>query len=117
MFELLVQVHVARGAMLSGPSCVDGQFLPSDNFVGNNDNDNKLKAKGLRLPTAPIYTPPPPPRTNALSHTAIRRPAPHTHMPSTIMPLRSRASADTQSADTALCRVAEGLGKERFGTF
>ena len=46
MFALLVQVHVARGAMLSGPSCVDGQFVPSDNFVGNNDNANKLKAKG-----------------------------------------------------------------------
>ena len=48
MFDLLVQVHVARGAMLSGPSCVDGQFVPSDNFVGNNDNTNKLKAKGQR---------------------------------------------------------------------
>jgi hypothetical protein len=112
MFELL--------AMFSGPSCVDGQFLASDNFVGNNDNDNKLKAKGLHLPTAPIYTPQQPPRTNALSHTVIRRPATHTHMPATIMPLRSRPNADTRRAPTrlsALCRVAEGLGKERFGTF
>jgi hypothetical protein len=86
MFGLLVQVHVAHGAMLSGPSCVDGQFVPSDNFVGNNDNANKLKAKGLRPPTAPVYTPSPPPRTDALSHTDIRRSAPHTRASDTHAP-------------------------------
>ena len=48
MFELLAQFHVARGAMLSGPSCEDGQFVPSDNWVGNNDKENKLAASGVR---------------------------------------------------------------------
>lgn len=46
MFQLLAQVHAMRGAMLSGPSCESGEFLPSDNWVGNNDKDNKLAKKG-----------------------------------------------------------------------
>jgi len=46
MFDLLVQVHVVRGAMLSGPSCQSGTFVPSDNWVGNNDEGNALAAKG-----------------------------------------------------------------------
>ena len=47
MFELLVQVHYMRGAMLSGPSCESGEFMPSDNWIGNNDADNKLAKQGV----------------------------------------------------------------------
>jgi hypothetical protein len=49
MFELLAQVHSMRGAMLSGPSCESGEFLPSDNWIGNNDADNKLAKQGVRI--------------------------------------------------------------------
>jgi hypothetical protein len=52
MFDLLVQVHVVRGAMLSGPSCQSGTFVPSDNWVGNNDEGNALAAKGAHLARA-----------------------------------------------------------------
>ena len=45
MFELLAQVHSMRGAMLSGPSCESGEFLPSDNWIGNNDATTSWQSK------------------------------------------------------------------------
>ena len=47
MFEVLAQFHVARGAMLTGPSCSGGSFIPSDNWTGENNTGNKLLVKGL----------------------------------------------------------------------
>ncbi len=46
MFEVLAQFAVARGAMLSGPKCQDGAFVGNDDWVGNNDQNNKLQKKG-----------------------------------------------------------------------
>jgi hypothetical protein len=46
MFEVLAQFAVARGAMLSGPKCQDGAFVGNDDWVGNNDQNNKLQQKG-----------------------------------------------------------------------
>ena len=47
MFEVLAQFHVARGAMLTGPSCSGGSFIPSDNWTGENNTGNKLLVKGF----------------------------------------------------------------------
>ena len=46
MFQVLAQWRAMRGSMLSGPSCESGEFTPSDNWVGNNDADNKLATRG-----------------------------------------------------------------------
>ena len=48
MFGLLRQFSQLRLAgEVHSPACVDGKFVASDNFVGNSDEGNKLKAKGV----------------------------------------------------------------------
>lgn len=54
MFGLLRQFSQLRLAgEVHSPACVDGKFVASDNFVGNSDEGNRLKAKGVCVERQP----------------------------------------------------------------